>query len=364
MIMKLTRLLALSATACSITGILTSPALAADSPAYFADVPASSIYAQSTAYLVQHGVTSGTSDHQFSPERPITIREWAVFLSQAQGDDDFSAFPPEEFMAACVQRCFLNGWLDMNAVTAPDSSICRGELLLSAFRTFEIPVYDESLYSGGAKGSDWNNAVRIGAELGLCPAGADPNGIMTRGDAALLLFALMSQHFEIDPPPLLEELTISSSTAADLNDCLLEIDSVPDPILDAFDAAGWEYHLDPGYLQAYGAANNLSCVGLTSYTEERIYVGAASPTVHEFGHFLDWTLEFPAVHELLYQEEAEQALRILGDYSATNSREYFANYFAYWVSNSDHAERMAQLQGVTPKTYSYFSDLEAKGWIS
>lgn len=45
MIMKLTRLLALSATACSITGILTSPALAADSPAYFADVPASSIYA-------------------------------------------------------------------------------------------------------------------------------------------------------------------------------------------------------------------------------------------------------------------------------------------------------------------------------
>ena len=363
MFLKLTKLLALTAVACSITSILTAPTLAADSPTYFADVPASSIYAQSAAYLVQHGVTSGTGDHLFSPEQPITICEWAVFLSRAQGEDELSVFPPEDFMAACVQRCFLNGWLDMNAVTAPDSSICLGELLLSAFRTFEIPVYDESLYSGGSKRSDWDNAVRVGAELGLCPTGADPNGIMTRGDAALLLFALMSQHFEVASPPLLEELTISSSTAADLNDCLLEIDSVPDPILDAFDAADWEYHVDPGYLQAYGAEHDLSCIGLTSYTEKRIYVGAASSTVHEFGHFLDWTLKFPAVHELLYQEEAEQALRVLNDYSATNSHEYFANYFAYWISNSDHAERMEQLQDVTPKTYAYFSNLEAKGWI-
>lgn len=361
---KLRKLLRITAAVLAITGILASTAMAAGSSPRFTDIPASSIYAESTAYLAEHGITCGVGNNQYSPERPITIREWAVFLCRAQEKPDSAVASQEDVMASCLQQCYLNGWLDVNAVTAPGSTVCRGELLLSAFHAFDIPVYDRSLYPGGARMTGWENAVRVGIELGLCPNGADACDSMTRGDAALLLFSLMSQQLEPAQPPLLEELTIQSAQDTALNDYLLEIDRIPAPILDAFDAAGWEYHIDYGYLQSYSAEHGLNCAGLTVYSEDRIYVGPASSTIHEFGHFLDWALGFPAIQDQLYEEELQGALIVLRDYAGTNSHEYFADYFAYWIRNSDQPDKMKRLQAVTPKTYAYFSNLEAQGWTA
>ena len=362
--MKFRRFLSLPVALLMVAAILASTAMAAGSSPRFTDIPAGSIYAESTAYLAEHGITSGSGNNQYSPERPITIREWAVFLSRAQGEPDSAGTLQDDVMASCLQHCYLNGWLDTNAVTAPDSMICRGELLLSAFRAFDIPVYDSSLYPGGARMTDWENAVRVGGELGLCPENADAGSRMTHGDAALLLFSLMNQQLEPAEPPLLKELTIRSAQNTALSDYLLEIDRIPPPILDAFDVAGWEYHIDYGYLQSYSAEHGLNCAGLTVYSEDRIYVGPASSTIHEFGHFLDWSLGFPATQDQLYAEELQGALTVLRDYAGTNSHEYFADYFAYWVRNSDQPEKMQRLQAVTPKTYAYFSGLEAQGWAA
>lgn len=73
----------------------------------------------------------------------------------------------------------------------------------------------------------------------------------------------------------------------------------------------------------------MNCIGLTSYSEKRIYVSTPSSTIHEFGHFLEWVLRFPPEYEMLYREEAEAALAVLREYAATNSHEYFADYFAF-----------------------------------
>lgn len=343
--------------------LLTSSALAADIHSPFVDIPPGSPYEESVTYLFEQGVTSGTGENQYSPQRPISIQEWAVLLSRALGEDDLTGIPPETQSSACIQQCYHRGWLDITAVSAPDTPVCRGELLRSAFRAFGIPVYDASLYSDDTHQTAWENAVRVGQELGLCPNGSDPQHIMTRGDAALLLFALMNQSFEVAPPPLLEELSIHASTDVDLNDYLLEIDQIPAPILDAFDDTGWEYHIDSAYLQDYSAEHDLSCIGLTYYSTKRIYVGPASPTLHEFGHFLDWALGFPPVQEQLYQAEAQQSVRVLRDYSATNSHEYFADFFAYWIRNSGRAKQMELLKEAAPETYAYFAELEAQGWV-
>lgn len=107
----------------------------------------------------------------------------------------------------------------------------------------------------------------------------------------------------------------------------------------------------------------MSCIGVASYSTREIYVSAHSSTIHEFGHFLDWTLDFPAYHEELYKAEAQSAAdAVLRDYSATNSHEYFADAFAFWIQNRDHKEQMEQLKEAAPETYAYLAGLESSGW--
>lgn len=211
--------------------------------------------------------------------------------------------------------------------------------------------------------SPQENAVRIGEELGLCPEGAAPLECMTRGDAAMLLFPLLTQSIEIAAPPILDVVPIHADASTDLNRYLLEIACVPESILQAFHDAGWEYHVSPDYLRSYSEEHGMNCIGLTSYSEKRIYVSTPSSTIHEFGHFLEWVLRFPPEYEMLYREEAEAALAVLREYAATNSHEYFADYFAFWIRNSADEARMERLKTAAPQTYEYFSALEACNWV-
>ena len=133
--------------------------------------------------------------------------------------------------------------------------------------------------------------------------------------------------------------------------------------MQAFHDAGWEYHVSPDYLRSYSEEHGMNCIGLTSYSEKRIYVSTPSSTIHEFGHFLEWVLRFPPEHEMLYREEAEAALAVLREYAATNSHEYFADYFAFWIRNSADEARMERLKTAAPQTYEYFSALEACNWV-
>lgn len=50
------------------------------------------------------------------------------------------------------------------------------------------------------------------------------------------------------------------------------------------------------------------------------------------------------------------------DYAVTNSQEYFADYFSFWIRNSDDKSEMERLKAATPQTYAYFAALEACGW--
>ena len=88
----------------------------------------------------------------------------------------------------------------------------------------------------------------------------------------------------------------------------------------------------------------------------------AKATVHEFGHFLDSMLGFPPGRSSFYEAEAGAASAFLRDYAGTGCREYFADYFAYYITNRDDAEKAAQMERLTPETFAFFSALEAGGW--
>ena len=114
------------------------------------------------------------------------------------------------------------------------------------------------------------------------------------------------------------------------------------------------------YISELSKQLNMSCIGATNYSQKTIYLSDASATLHEFGHFLDWTLGIPAKHQRLYLAEAQNSG--LRDYAKTNAREYFADCFDYWIAYSGSEKRMETFRNAAPQTWAYFEALEKNNW--
>lgn len=345
-----------------LTALLAVPASAAGG---YSDVPPGSACYEAVTYLTEQGVTSGTGENRYSPDDLITVRQWAVMLCRAYLPDNLPAASYESLGDACVRQCYREGWVTESAVLSRDSRMCRGALLQSAFAAADTPVYDYVLYPGGSMISAYDNVLRIGKDLGLCDPDDGAMDLMTRGDAARVLYLLLTNEYEVEAPPIASAVFLRNEAGADLNPYLVEIQKIPASILKSFEQMGWKYVIDFDYLYEFSQERGMSCIGVASYSNRKIYVSDPTATIHEFGHFLDWTLGFPAHHEELYGTEAQSAAdAVLRDYSATNSHEYFADYFAYWIRNRGNEAKMEQLQAATPETYAYFTSLEANGWSS
>mgnify|MGYP004468905595 FL=1 len=220
-------------------------------------------------------------------------------------------------------------------VTWCSIQLCRGALLKSAFAAAKIPVYDSALYAGGVSLPDHENCIRIGKELQLCGEEDDANEIVTRRDAAMLLHAILTRAFTVETPPASVMLV---------------------------NAAGWTYRIDFDYINELSKQLNMSCIGATNYSQKTLYISEANATLHEFGHFLDWQLGFPAEHEQLYLAEAQNSG--LRDYAKTNAREYFADCFDYWIAYSGNEKRMEIFRNAAPQIWAYFEALEKNNWRS
>ena len=175
----------------------------------------------------------------------------------------------------------------------------------------------------------------------------------------MLLHAILTRTFTVAAPSA--PVTLVNAAGVNVNDFLLELRKVPRPILKAFNAAGWTYRIDFDYMGELSDRLNMSCIGAADYGRKNIYVSKASATLHEFGHFLDSQLGFPAEHERLYQAEAQNSG--LRNYAKTNSREYFADCFVYWIIYSGSKRRMETFQNVAPQTYAYMEKLAVNNCV-
>ena len=332
--------------------LLTVPAFAFSSD--FTDVPEETVYAEAVSYLADAGILRGTASGRFSPNEKITISQWATMLCRAF-DTEPEGVSWQEAGTNAVQEAVRNGWLDATAIGDKNGVICRGELYRTVFAAAGIPLYDATLY-----GLDWlspsENALRVGKELGLCAENKTAADLVTRAEAAQLLHAVLTQNLAVTPPDT--PVTVENLTQWNVNTFLLELCKIPQPILDAFNENGWTFVIGTEYLTALSRKLGVNCIGAAAYTEKRIYVFEASAILHEFGHFLDCTMGFPQAHKDMYAREAASAP--MKQHAKSNSLEYFAEFFAYWLSGSTRT--LAQLKELTPETYAYFDEL-ASVWL-
>lgn len=331
---------------------LTVPAFAFSTG--FTDVSEKATYAEAVSYLANASILRGTASGKFAPNEKITVSQWATMLCRA-----FDAEPEGaswlEAGTNAVQAAVRSSWLDPTAVGDENGFICRGELYRTAFAAVGIPLYDATLY-----GLDWlspgENALRIGKELGLCAENKTAADLVTRAEAAQLLHAILTQTLTVTPTDT--PVVVENLTQWNVNAFLLELQKIPQPILDAFNENGWTFVISTEYLSDLSRKLGVNCIGAAAYTEKRIYVSEASAVLHEFGHFLDCTMGFPQAHKDLYALEAASAP--MKQHAKSNSLEYFAEFFAYWLSGSTRT--LAQLKELTPETYAYFEELSAD-WI-
>ena len=54
----------------------------------------------------------------------------------------------------------------------------------------------------------------------------------------------------------------------------------------------------------------------------------------------------------------------LKDYAKTNSREFFADCFVYWITYSADKKRMDDFRDAAPQTYAYMKKLATNNWGS
>lgn len=110
--------------------LMTVPTFAADSS--FSDVAPDAPYAESIAYLVEHGITNGIGADTFSPDAPVTIRQWSVMLCRAYGLP-IEGDTWEEMSYVAMVEAYSHGWMYSSIFSAPETQMCRGALYDSAF---------------------------------------------------------------------------------------------------------------------------------------------------------------------------------------------------------------------------------------
>ena len=330
---------------------------AAAEPLLFRDVDSTSPWYDGVVFAVEHGISHGTGEGIFSPDDPITTRQWAVMLCRAYGQDA-EPTPDASFGEAELALAYREGWLNMDAMLHPDTGVCRSEMYASVFAAEDVPVYPYEFYEDGVPLTTAENYIRAGWENGLCSKTSEPLELVTRGEAVQLLYQIHENGLRTEVPEIVETWNVHNADEADLGPYLREIQKVPGSILDEYIQSGWSFHVDNRAVDALGDELGMSCTGFTNYQQKKICVKAPVCVVHEFGHFYHQTLGFPVEVDHLYRQEAEPASKVLGEYAAENSHEYFAEFFEYWIDWSGDEMRMDALEEAAPDTYAYFLALE------
>ena len=121
---------------------------AAAEPLLFRDVDSTSPWYDGVVFAVEHGISQGTGEDAFSPDAPITTRQWAVMLCRTYGQGYEQALDAP-FGEAELSQAYREGWLDMDAMLRPDTGMCRSAVYASAFAAEDVPVYGASNFLWG-----------------------------------------------------------------------------------------------------------------------------------------------------------------------------------------------------------------------
>ena len=204
---------------------LTSPASGA---AGFGDVDADTWYTEPIAWLVSENITTGTEPGCFSPHEAVTRGQIVTFLHRldaARGNEPRTGEHPFADVLAGYQQAPV-GWAHLNGITkgtapttfTPDAEVTRGDFAALLWRYAGEPTANEPHPFVDVVRPYQRAAISWMAEeaitTGTTPTTFNPDGAMTRAEAATFLFRFMGR------PAVTAELDTTPPCAAPMRDVL------------------------------------------------------------------------------------------------------------------------------------------------
>lgn len=303
----------------------------------FSDVPISSVYYKAAEFCSKKGIINGTGGGKFSPNDKIIVEHWCIMLTRA-----FAANA-----ANPVNECYSRGWINTVTVQYPESQMCREILYESAFKAFRVDTYGQKI-------------MDVAVKIGVCTKLDKPTDIMNRGEAILTIYKLMNSNAEVQKPKIVTDVNLINVDGCDTSDFVSELNKIPMEIIAKFKAQGWKYSIDSRHTLGYNSPN-VNCSGVTEYSSKTLYVTVPGATLHEFGHFLQAQINKYALIETIFVREGKTS-KFLSNYSTTNSSEFFAEAFAYFINNKNNQKMMEPMRAYLPATYAFFTLLEFNDW--
>ena len=146
-------------------------------PLPFVDVPADSFYYDSVAWAVENGITNGTSDTTFSPEKTVTRAEAVTFLWRAAGQPEptatvnpFADVTENDFFYKAVlwavEKGITNGMTE--TTFGPLKTANRAQIVTFLWRAMEKPTAEaENPFVDVAEQDFYYDAVLWAVEKGI-----------------------------------------------------------------------------------------------------------------------------------------------------------------------------------------------------
>lgn len=164
-----------------------------------------------------------------------------------------------------------------------------------------------------------------------------------------------------DSIPYLADVALTKDTVEGRNALLVSYPKLKNTLgkyLDRFESNGWTYQVAAHVDQAAGetAWTKEVPAGLCVYGQKRIYLNhASSKTVwHEFAHYLAYDLDMNDTLTKAFEREGKAAHTVLGDYSQTNSHEFWAEAFGKYF---DSPSIRSDLKTAAPLTTALIEDV-------
>lgn len=236
----------------------------------------------------------------------------------------------------------------------PNSEISRGGLYQTLFTVNNISVFSES-----GKRVGWDDYANAIEDLIGIRNGELGNGI-TRGEVAELFYYFMTNDIVIELPDVLKDVVIENDIQ-NVGNYVVAFEKIPTAVLTEFNKLGWKIDLTNKELTKYQSETGVVVNGLCDYVNKLISLRTPSSLVHEFGHFVDYISDFDLGIDELFELEGFVFEEYKG-YKIDNSREYFAEYFDYYISAKTDNKKLEFLKESTPQTFEYFKVLEENNW--
>ncbi len=181
----------------------TTDAAADDAPAV-TDVESDSYYADAVAWAVEQGITTGTSDTEFSPEAACTRAQAVTFLwcaagsPEVSGENPFADMSEDDYYYTAVLWALQNGITTGTSDDAfsPDATCTRAEIVTFLHRASDEAAEAAETFTDVTADAWYAEAVAWAAAEGITTGTSEttftPEASCTRGQIVTFLYRNMA----------------------------------------------------------------------------------------------------------------------------------------------------------------------------